>query len=92
VPQSARVLNAWLGGKDRYSADRDVAAMVIEQRPQVVAAARANRLFLNRAVRYTAQRHAVTQVVPVSEWRPDVIVRQVVDLYAGVVPASARRW
>jgi hypothetical protein len=31
-------------------------------------------------------------VVPVSEWRPDAIVRQVVDLYGGVARTVARRW
>jgi len=31
-------------------------------------------------------------VVPVSEWRPDAIVRQVVDLYGGIARIPARRW
>jgi hypothetical protein len=65
VPQSARIYDAWLGGKDHYEVDRDVAARVIERRPQVIAAARGNRLFLNRAVRYMAQRHAVTQFLDI---------------------------
>jgi SAM-dependent methyltransferase len=89
VPQSARVLNAWLGGKDHYAADRDVAAMVIERRPQVVAAARANRLFLNRAVRYTAQRHAVTQFLDIGAGLPAPdsthVIAQRIDPRARVV-------
>jgi hypothetical protein len=31
-------------------------------------------------------------VVPVSEWRPDAIVRQIVDLYGGVARIPVRRW
>ncbi len=46
VAHSARVYNVWLGGKDHYPADREVAARVIKSRPQVVAAAVSNRQFL----------------------------------------------
>lgn len=60
VPQPARVYDAWLGGKDHYAADRETAMRVIERRPEVIAAAWANRRFLGRAVRYLAQRRAVT--------------------------------
>jgi hypothetical protein len=70
VPQAARIYDAWLGGKDHYVADRETAARVIERRPQVVDAARANRLFLNRAVRYVAQRHAVTQFLDIGAGLP----------------------
>jgi hypothetical protein len=70
VPQSARVYDASLGGKDHYGADRDVAARVAEVRPQVVAAARANRRFLGRAVRYIAQRHGVSQFLDIGVGLP----------------------
>ncbi len=70
VPQAARVYDAWLGGKDHYVADREVAARVIERRPQVVAAAWANRRFLGRAVRYLAQRHDVTQFLDIGAGMP----------------------
>jgi len=70
VPQSARVYDAWLGGKDHYGADRDVAARVAEVRPQVVAAARANRGFLIRSVRYLVQRHGVSQFLDIGTGLP----------------------
>jgi hypothetical protein len=70
VPQSARVYDAWLGGKANYAADRETAARVIERRPEVVAAARANRRFLGRAIRYLAQRHAVTQFLDIGTGLP----------------------
>src|SRR5260221_2366006 len=70
VPRAARVYDAWLGGKDHYVADRETAARVIERRPQVVAAAWANRRFLGRAVRYLAQRHDVTQFLDIGAGMP----------------------
>ena len=70
VPQSARVYDAWLGGKDHYGADRDVAARVAEARPQVVTAARANRRLLARAVRYLAQCHGVSQFLDIGVGLP----------------------
>ena len=65
VPQAARIYDAWLGGKDHYGVDREAADRVIELRPQVIAAARANRRFLGRAVRYMAQRHGVSQFLDI---------------------------
>ncbi len=89
VPQSARVYNAWLSGKDHYVADRETAARVIERRPQVVAAACANRLFLGRAVRYMAQRHGVTQFLDIGAGLPAPdnthVVAQPIDPRARVV-------
>ncbi len=70
VAHPARVYNVWLDGKDHYPADREAAARVIERRPQVVAAARANRLFLCRAVRYIAQHHTVTQFLDIGVGLP----------------------
>jgi hypothetical protein len=89
VPQSSRVYNAWIGGKDHYAADREVAARVVERRPQVVAAAWANRLFLGRAVRYMAQRHGVTQFLDIGAGLPAPdnthVVAQRIDPRARVV-------
>ena len=70
MPQPARVYDAWLGGKDHYAADRETAIRVIEVRPQVIAAAWANRRFLGRAVRYLAERRAITQFVDIGAGMP----------------------
>lgn len=51
----ARVYNRWLGGKDNLSPDRFVADHVAELAPWVVTGARANRAFLQRAVRFVAE-------------------------------------
>ncbi|NVI88484.1 SAM-dependent methyltransferase [Actinomadura sp. BRA 177] len=46
----------FLGGKDNYAADRAAAEKVLEALPTVEGVARANRAFLQRAVRFVAGR------------------------------------
>jgi SAM-dependent methyltransferase len=70
VPHPARVYGYWLGGKDHYAADREVAEEVIRHRPQVVAGARANRAFLARAVRYLAAECGVRQFLDIGTGLP----------------------
>ncbi|MFE7754651.1 SAM-dependent methyltransferase [Streptomyces sp. NPDC057418] len=52
VPHSARVWNAWLGGKDNYPVDRELAAAVTAAYPQMADIAQASRAFQARAVRH----------------------------------------
>jgi hypothetical protein len=66
----ARVYNFWLGGKDHYEPDREVARRVISERPQVVDAAVANRQFLGRAGRYLARCHGVRQFIDIGTGLP----------------------
>ncbi len=66
----ARVYSYWLGGKDHYPADRVAAQQVIRHRPQVVAGARANRLFLARAVRYLATECGIRQFLDIGTGLP----------------------
>src|SRR5499427_4377421 len=70
VPHSARVYGYWLGGKDHYPADREVAEEVIRRRPQVVAGARANRAFLARVVRYLATECGIRQFLDIGTGLP----------------------
>jgi hypothetical protein len=65
----ARVYNYWLGGKDHYEADRAAGEAVEAIRPQIVASARANRLFLARSVRWLAD-HGVRQFLDVGTGLP----------------------
>jgi hypothetical protein len=69
-PHPARVYNAWLGGKDNYAPDREVADLVVGHRPQAVAAARENRRFLVRTVRYLAQCHGIRQFLDIGAGLP----------------------
>lgn len=70
VPHPARVYGYWLGGKDHYPADRQVAQMILEQHPQVAAGARANRDFLVRAVEYLAGAAGVRQFLDIGTGLP----------------------
>jgi S-adenosyl methyltransferase len=70
VPHPARVYGYWLGGKDHYAADQEVAEEVIRRRPQVVVGARANRAFLARAVRYLAAECGVRQFLDIGTGLP----------------------
>ena len=54
-PHAARVYDWALGGKDNYEADREYAQQVIAVAPEYPQLARANRGFLERAVRLVAQ-------------------------------------
>jgi hypothetical protein len=85
----ARVYNVWLSGKDHYAADRAAAAKVIEQRPQVVDGAVANRQFLGRAVRHLARCYGVRQFIDIGTGLPAPDntheVAQLVDPYSRVI-------
>ncbi|MFC7532328.1 SAM-dependent methyltransferase [Actinoplanes sp. GCM10030250] len=55
TPHPARRYNYWLGGKDNFAADRESGDQIARAFPTVVTAARSNRAFLRRAVRYLAE-------------------------------------
>ncbi|WP_113701556.1 SAM-dependent methyltransferase [Nonomuraea lactucae] len=55
VPSSARVYDYLLGGKDNVAVDRAVADKLLAVAPDSRQVARANRIFLVRAVRHLAQ-------------------------------------
>ena len=54
-PHPARIYDYLLGGKDNRAADREAAAKIIAVAPEIRDMARANRAFLQRAVRYLAR-------------------------------------
>jgi hypothetical protein len=55
IPHPARVYDYWLGGKDNFAADREVAQKTLVVAPETSLSARSNRAFLRRAVRLAAQ-------------------------------------
>jgi SAM-dependent methyltransferase len=54
VPNIGRVYNFFLGGKDNFAADRELAAQIAELSPDWVQACRDNRQFVGRAVTWAA--------------------------------------
>ena len=54
-PHPARVYDWWLGGKDNYPVDEELARRILSVDGTVVRGARANRRFMQRAVRTAAE-------------------------------------
>ena len=72
VPNSARIWNYWLGGKDNYPVDRAAGDEYRAFYPAIVDVARASRQFLSRAVRYLAGEAGVRQFLDVGTGLPTV--------------------
>jgi hypothetical protein len=67
-PHPARMYDFYLGGRDNYEVDREAAQRVVDVLPDIIPAARANREFLHRAVRYVTGQG----------------VRQIIDIGTGI--------
>jgi len=65
VAHPARVYNYWLGGSDNFAADRALGDAMIAAMPSTRFAARANRAFLGRAVRYLAAEAGIRQFLDI---------------------------
>ena len=70
VPQSARVYDFLLGGKDNYEADRAVGSALIAQAPALPIMVRAQRALLARMVRYLVSEAGVRQFLDVGTGIP----------------------
>ncbi|MBV9379639.1 MAG: SAM-dependent methyltransferase [Streptosporangiaceae bacterium] len=69
-PHPARIYDYFLGGKDNFAADRETAAKVLESWGAVRTAARENRAFLGRTVRYLVAEAGVTQFLDIGAGLP----------------------
>jgi SAM-dependent methyltransferase len=69
-PQAARMYDYFLGGKDNFAADRETAQALMKIVPTIRAAARENRGFLGRAVRYLVQRAGIRQFLDIGTGLP----------------------
>ena len=70
VPNPARMWNYWLGGKDNFAADRDLAERVLEVMPSMPFIAQAARLFLIDAVHRLATVHGIRQFLDIGTGLP----------------------
>jgi hypothetical protein len=70
VPHSARIWNAFLGGKDNFASDRKVADEIRRVFPDIISVAQASRAFLARAVTYLADEVGITQFLDVGTGLP----------------------
>jgi len=70
VAHPARRYNYWLGGKDNFAADRESGDLLAKSYPAARIAARANRAFLGRAVRYLAAEAGLRQFLDIGTGLP----------------------
>src|SRR6202030_3031030 len=70
TPHPARMYDALLGGKDNYAADRQAVRQLLEAAPEVRDSARANRAFLQRAVRYLVGEAGIRQIIDIGTGIP----------------------
>jgi hypothetical protein len=84
VPNVARVYDCLLGGKDHFAADREAAAKLLAAVPGAGVAARENRAFLGRAVRFLAEEAGVRQFLDIGAGLP--AARAVHEIVQGCVP------
>jgi hypothetical protein len=70
VAHQARVYDFLLGGKDNYAADRAATEAWLKVDPGMAFAARANRAFLGRAVRYLAGEAGIRQFLDIGTGIP----------------------
>jgi len=71
-PNIARVWDYWLGGKDNFAADRELAEKMLAVHPVSAQMARENRQFLRRAVSYVATR-GIGQFIDVGAGLPTAV-------------------
>jgi hypothetical protein len=72
VPHSARFWDYLLGGKDNYPVDREVGDQVLRIDPDLREAARADRGFLVRAVRFLVGEAGIRQLLDIGTGLPTV--------------------
>jgi hypothetical protein len=70
IPQTARIWNYLLGGKDNFAADREVGDQILVGQPELAENARLSRAFLVRAVRYLAAEAGVRQFLDIGTGLP----------------------
>jgi SAM-dependent methyltransferase len=70
VPQSARVYDYWLGGKDNFPADQAMAEAIAEQVPTIRTQVREQRAFLRRTVRYLTGEAGIRQFLDIGTGIP----------------------
>jgi SAM-dependent methyltransferase len=70
IPQSARIYDYWLGGKDNFAPDRAVAEALAAQIPTIRTMVRSQRVFLVRAVDYLVREAGIRQFLDIGTGIP----------------------
>jgi hypothetical protein len=83
---TARVYDYFIGGKNHFAADREAARNVLSVNPVAATAARQNRAFLGRAVRYLTAEAGVRQFLDIGTGLPTT--NSVHEAAQAVAPSS----
>jgi SAM-dependent methyltransferase len=86
VPQSARVYDYLLGGKDNFPADRALGDKIIELVPTIRTQVRAQRAFLRRTVHYLTAEAGIRQFLDIGTGIPTA--GNVHDVAQAIAPES----
>src|ERR1700743_708180 len=70
TPHPARMYDALLGGKDNYLADQEAVRRMLKTAPEARDSARANRAFLQRAVRFLVGEAGIRQIIDIGTGIP----------------------
>jgi len=70
APQSARIYDYWLGGKNNFAADRAVAEALATQIPTIRTMVRSQRTFLARTVEYLVGNAGIRQFLDIGTGLP----------------------
>jgi hypothetical protein len=70
VPNAARIYDFFLGGKDNYAADRELAQKILAILPDTADVCRANRAFLQRSVQFLAAQADIRQFLDIGAGLP----------------------
>jgi S-adenosyl methyltransferase len=70
IPSPARIYDYLLGGKDNYPADRQAGDEILSRLPNSRQAARWNRAFLQRAVRFLVREAGIRQLIDIGTGLP----------------------
>jgi S-adenosyl methyltransferase len=85
-PHPARMYDYFIGGKNHFAADRETAAQVLRRSPAVHIAARENRAFLGRAVRYLTAEAGIRQFLDIGTGLPTT--NNVHEVAQGIAPSA----
>ena len=85
-PHPARMYDYFIGGKNHFAADRETAAEVMRRSPAAHIAARENRSFLGRAVRYLAAEAGIRQFLDIGTGLPTT--NNVHEVAQGINPSA----
>jgi hypothetical protein len=85
-PHMARIYDYFLGGKNHFAADRATAEKILQTNPSIRIAARENRAFLGRSVRYLAAEAGIRQFLDIGTGLPTA--NNVHEVAQAVAPTS----